>query len=139
VFAVDTYGTTEVARLLGVSSKRVRQLHESGRLPAVSKNPLRFTQEAVHTLRDERRTDKRAKSPDKPVPPSTADLSALVEMLTKATEEATEARTLRAIRDRAHEEAKQALGSMQAERDALAAQVQQLSDRLARRRWGRKG
>lgn len=57
----DTYTATETARLLGVSTKRVRQLVASGNLLAVTgSKPLAIKRESVHKERA-RRSEK---SPD---------------------------------------------------------------------------
>lgn len=131
MLAVDTYGTNEAARVLGVSPKRVRQLVAQGTLSALQTNPLRLSQQAVHDLRDLRRKDSRAKSPQPAAAPP-ADFTALLDRLLDSERRATAAETRAAI-------TAQAVDEMKAERDALASQVAQLQQRLERRRWGRKG
>ncbi|NDD30965.1 MAG: DNA-binding protein [Proteobacteria bacterium] len=125
---MDTYGTSDAARVLGVSPKRVRQMVAAGTLAAVEMNPLRIEQAAVHALRDKRRSDKRAKAAP-PEPPPAADLMALVEQLLDMQRQATEAQTRLEITSSAADE-------MRAERDALASEVADLRAQLARRRRG---
>ena len=123
---MDTYGTNETARLLGVSPKRVRQMVAAGQLVAVSRDPYRFEQQTVHDLRDKRRTDKRTKSastatnphPDATIEPGSLDslIATLVEQTAKAAR---------------YEITAEANERLQAERDALASRVAQLETQIA--------
>lgn len=57
----NSYSAVEASRVLGVSERRVRQIVDDGRLPAVSGDgPLRLPMEAVHAERDRRRRAARA-------------------------------------------------------------------------------
>lgn len=54
---VDTYSTSEAARLLGNRDpSQIRQWVKAGRLHAVTENPYRIARESVHRLRDEFKT-----------------------------------------------------------------------------------
>lgn len=129
MLAVDTYGTNETARLLGVSPKRVRQMVAAGQLVAVSSDPYRFEQQAVHALRDKRRTDKRTKSASTSTEtggaPSieNAGLESLIAALLEQTAKAARYEITAETNER-----------LQAERDALASRVAQLEAELAARR-----
>lgn len=121
---MDTYGTNETARLLGVSPKRVRQMVAAGQLVAVSSDPYRFEQQTVHDLRDKRRTDKRTKSASTvPANSATSNDSPGLESLIAALLE----QTAKAARYEITAEANERL---QAERDALAARVAQLEAQM---------
>ena len=124
MLAVDTYGTSETARLLGVSPKRVRQMVAAGQLAPVSSNPYRFAQQEVHDLRDKRRSDKRtntaAASTNQPQPIQVTELSALVEQLVEQSKLAAR-----------YEITAEANQQLQAERDALASRVAQLEQQIS--------
>lgn len=133
---MDTYGTTETARLLGVSPKRVRQMVATGQLEPVSSDPYRFSQQAVHDLRDKRRSDKRTNtatqtaSTTQPATVTSSDLASLVEQLIEQTKLAAR-----------YEITAEANQQLQAERDQLAARVQQLEQQISTmrpRRFRRK-
>ena len=73
----DTYSATETARLLGVSTKRVRQLVATGSLIAIKDSkPLAIQKESVHRERS-RRSDRKPDSNLEGVVP----LSQLAELL----------------------------------------------------------
>lgn len=58
----DSYTVTQCAQLLGLSSKRVRQLIELGTLKAVPRsNPLRIKAESAHNERAKRAENERLK------------------------------------------------------------------------------
>lgn len=140
MLAVDTYGTSEAARVLGVSPKRVRQLVAAGTLEAESRDPLRISQQAVHELREQRKADKRTKEPEAPAPLGDS-LAPLVQLVTQMQERESERigllLELQQQLTRAQITA-QAAESLQAERDALAARVSQLEQQLNARKGWRK-
>jgi excisionase family DNA binding protein len=89
--ASSTYSAAEAGRVLGVSERRVRQLVDDGRLPAIRDDDgrLRLPQEAVHTERARRRRAEGTRTPHRrgpartPPPPSgdPVDVEALVERI----------------------------------------------------------
>lgn len=71
--SLDTYTPTEASKLLGVSTKRVRQLVTEGVIEGVpDSKPLRVKAESVHNERAKRSTNK----------PETSNLIPLSEVMT---------------------------------------------------------
>lgn len=122
----DSYTPTEASKLLGVSTKRVRQLVEEKKLEGVRNSaPLKIKAESVHKLRDERGTKK----------PESSGLLTLSEvaLLIDQAREAGERSALLAITAREDSEKylREALAQEQAERKEATEKLLLMSSRLA--------
>lgn len=122
----DSYTATEASKLLGVSTKRVRQLVDEKKLEGVRNSaPLKIKAESVHKLRDERGTKK----------PESSGLLTLneVALLIDQAREAGERSALLAITAREDSEKylREALAQEQAERKEATEKLLLMSSRLA--------
>jgi excisionase family DNA binding protein len=122
----DTYTPTEASKLLGVSTKRVRQLVDEGKLEGVpDSKPLRIKAESVHNERESRGTKK----------PESSGLLTLSEIsfLIDQAREAGERSALLAItaREESEKYLREALAQEQAERKQAQEKLLLMSSRLA--------
>jgi chromosome segregation ATPase len=128
----DSYTASQCAQLLGLSTKRVRQLVENGTLKAVPRSkPLRIKAESVHNERSRRAENETLKP--------ALNTSSLIDVLTQI-EEARQAgytqaleHTQKQITAIEHSEAntKEELYKAQAERKALYEELLEAKVRLA--------
>lgn len=125
----DSYTVAETARVIGRSTKRVRQMLAEGKLAAIAgSQPLRIPAQQVHDMRANLRGQGSRPGPA-PVQPAALTFQQVMELVESLTTRAIEAAAAdRAAADRARDAVEQSL------RDALAesrAHAQALEARLA--------
>jgi excisionase family DNA binding protein len=122
----DTYTPTEASKLLGISTKRVRQLVDEGALEGVAgSKPLKIKAESVHNERDRRGTKKPEGSGLIPL----SELSFLIEQAREAGERS----ALLAItaREESEKYLREALAQEQAERKEAQEKLLLMASRVA--------
>lgn len=137
----DGYSTTDAARLLGITPRRVRQLHSAGTLPAAGEQvegaPLVLDREAVHRERESR---KASRKPSGKVEGNATggglDAGDLLDLFARMQDQTLE--TLRreraevlAIRDRTEQDLRDALASERAARDMVEREAERLREEAA--------
>ncbi len=135
--AVDGYSTADAARLLGVSVRRVRQLHASGVLPAVEGEPvpgapLILDREGVHKEREARKVARKAtgKQEGNAAALEVGDLLEVFERMQDRTLETLRAERAEvlAIRDRTEQDLRDALAAERAARDMAERESRRLAE-----------
>jgi len=125
--SLDTYTPTESAKLLGVSTKRVRQLVEEGTLEGVpNSKPLKIKAESVHNERERRGTTKPAQGLGL-IPIS--EVAVLIEQARQAAERG--AQLAISAREESEKYLREALAKEQAERKQAEAELSLMTARLA--------
>jgi len=125
--SLDTYTPTESAKLLGVSTKRVRQLVEEGTLEGVPRSkPLKIKAESVHTERERRSITKPAY--DFGLIPI-SEVAVLIEQARQAAERG--AGLAITAREESEKYLREALAQEQAERKQAEAELSLMTARLA--------
>ena len=141
--SADSYTVTEAAKVLGRSTKRVRQMLAEGKLVALpDTQPVRLAAEQVNSLRNALRTQGPRTGPTpQPTGLTFEQVQALVDTLTTKALEA--AASDRAAADRTRDAAEEALRNELAEARAraltLEAQMQAMQEAQNSRKWWRKG
>ena len=139
----DSYTVTEAAKVLGRSTKRVRQMLAEGKLVALpDTQPVRLAAEQVNSLRNALRNQGPRTGPTpQPTGLTFEQVQALVDTLTTKALEA--AASDRAAADRTRDAAEEALRNELAEARAraltLEAQMQAMQEAQNSRKWWRKG
>lgn len=122
----DSYTTTEASKLLGVSTKRVRQLVEEKKLEGVRNSaPLKIKAESVHKLRDERGT----KKPESSGLLTLSDIALLIDQARESGERS--AQLAITAREDSEKYLREALAQEQAERKEATEKLLLMSSRLA--------
>lgn len=135
----DGYTAGDAARLLGVTPRRVRQLHASGVLPAAAGDvvegaPLLLDREAVHKEREARKVARKSTGkPDGSTTTAGIDTADLLDVFERMQERTLE--TLRrertevlAIRDRTEQDLRDALAAERAAREMAEREAKRLRD-----------
>jgi hypothetical protein len=84
--AIDTYTVTQSALALGLSTKRVRQLINEGKLTQIGNNPVTISQIEVLDLKVKRGENGTGTTPQHRTAPNDKLLEAITEMINKANE-----------------------------------------------------
>jgi hypothetical protein len=129
----DTYSATEAGKVLGVSTKRVRQLVQNGTLRAVANSkPLAIRAESVHKEREKRGKAKASKPAEIPDTSLDVILTRIEQARLDGYSQAIE-QTQKQLLAVEHSESiiREALHASETERKALAEQLLETSIKLA--------
>lgn len=146
----DTYSVAQVAQLLDVSPKRIRQLTAEGRLMVAQAKPMRLWAQSVHELRDARRSSSRDIRAQVPAPDTevlvASAIDAVRELMERTYTRQIEAGEIqlaetKAERDRLREDLTAERERAERDREQLRADVEReraRADALAARKWWRR-
>jgi hypothetical protein len=130
---VDTYTVAQIAKVLDLSQKRVRQLLTEGKLTEVSRNPVKVSQAEVIALKQTREKSGLGKSyAPSAAQPLAQEIQALIDTINQNTQRALTA--LEQASEMKETALREQIANLQAERDQLKADLEAKSKRRLFRR-----
>ena len=131
--SVDTYTVAQIAKILDLSQKRVRQLLTEGKLTEVSRNPVQISQAEVIALKETREKSGQGKSyAPLAAQPLAQEIQALIETINQNTQRALTA--LEQASEMKETALREQIANLQTERDQLKADLEAKSKRRLFRR-----